>query len=154
MEGIFGGLSEEEWDDLQEEADDSWTQEEIDKYNRRRPVIVTDDCRDDEDFGPTGNLSNFKGVLLGVYGYTEDFTRLTELRKLKNRFQLQGMNRIRGPNPLIYVPQAMEYIWGLECYWEEWEGLPKVAKSVASMLEDRAVEEKGLGKIDWDKMFS
>ena len=139
-------LSEEEFHELQEEVNANYLQEELNEDNRRRPVFIVEDCRPEEYLGRAGRLTHYKGVLLGLYDFQPEFERPEQLTRIT------GLGHITSdvfPNPLIYVPSVMEYIWGCQCYWGEAEDMPENIQELIDNLDKGKQPEE----IDWDKVF-
>jgi hypothetical protein len=137
---------EDELHELLREMFANYTQEKLNENNRRRPVFIVDDCRSEEDLDRAGRLTNYKGILLGLYDYQPEFERSEQLTRVT------GLGHITSdafPNPLIYVPSVMEYIWGCQCYWGEVEGMPEDIQELIDKLDKGKQPEE----IDWDNVF-
>ncbi len=108
-------------EDLAEIIKDSilgMTQADIDEYALPFPVGIAHDYREPEEQGPEGILEGYIGVCLGLYVCTDKFDRLEELEKITDINQI--LQRSLDPpfvNPLVYVPKAGAYIWGIESDW-------------------------------------
>ena len=150
---MFKEEPEEEFEEDPEEdinLSESYDQEEIDEYNRQYPVLIGKDCRDPEERGLAGDLTGYQGILLGLYNYSKNFKRLDELKKLTNVYEV---NEVEDANPLIYIPKAMEYIWGIECWWSNIEGISNNLQSALNTIEDLLSKGKTPEDINWDEFL-
>ncbi len=127
------------------------SQEKIDEYATPFPVIIGEDCREPNDYGLAGNLTGYQGVCLGYYGFSENFRRLDELRKLTSVAQVGVEGGIKDANPLIYVPKVMEYIWGGQCNFARLEKSGPI-KPTLDKIQEILAEGKDPRNVNWDEM--
>ena len=147
---IFNEEPEEDFEEEEVNLSESYDQESIDEFNRQRPVLIGEDCRDPEERGPAGDLKGYQGILLGLYTYSKNFKRIDELKKLKNVYEV---NEVEDANPLIYIPKAMEYIWGIECWFSDLEGISNNLQSALNTIEDLLSKGKTPEDINWDELL-
>ncbi len=133
----------EEIGEMLKDAILSMTQEDIDEYSKPFGVSIANDYRLVEERGPEGSLEGHIGVCLGYYFYEERFERLEELQKLTDINQI--IERSLNPpfvNPLIYVPKAGAYIWGVESDWVRLDDLDDRMREVAQDWEAKVTGDK------------
>jgi hypothetical protein len=94
-------------------------------YSEPFKVRIIQDCRPEEDYGPSGKLDGHYAICLGSYVYPN----ISE----KARTAEEG-------NPLL-VTDSGDYIWGCECWWDS----AKDNKDIPLDLQKRCLETyKGL----------
>jgi hypothetical protein len=140
LEDHLNDLGEGE-DEIVEGEDEELTAEEqierqqsFDSHNEIKYVFIADDCRggnkndpdSKDEYGKAGDLTGHIGILLGQYFLEEEsyttFKHPGELRRV-NTIAEQDDPELPGfANPLIYIPKAVEYIWGVQCFWGEMDG--------------------------------
>ncbi len=119
----------------------STTQADIDTYARPFTVAIGHDYRTEEEMGADGSLEGYIGICLGLYFYRESFSRLEELERITDVFQIQRQSLNPGmTNPLIYVPKKGGYIWGIESDWVKLDDLDDRTRKLAHEWETRAAK--------------
>jgi hypothetical protein len=71
-------------------------------YSRPFSVMIVEDCRDEEELGPSGRLDGQYGVCLGMYDFPDTTKKLDP--------------RDENGNPLIITEEG-EYIFGIRCWF-------------------------------------
>jgi len=144
-------FKEDPEEEFEEEFDPTSEQEKLDNDNRQRPVIISKDCREVKDRGSAGDLSLYQGILLGMYNFSENFKDLSELKKITNVYELEDEELFA--NPLIYIPKAMEYIWGIQCWWCDLENISEKLQGSLDNIEKLVSKGKTPEDINWDEFL-
>src|SRR3989338_9013534 len=130
------------------QSNDETTQEELDQLNVQKTVIIGTDYRKPEELGSRGKLEGYRGIMLGLYDFNPEFTHIDELTKVTDKSQLQ-INPDLFPNPLIYVPAAKGYIWGVQSDWTAVEsGSPPEFLRLVKLIGDSTARGIPFGDID------
>lgn len=122
---------DETLEEMMKDITRNMSQAEIDKYSKPFGVSIAHDYRDPEERGLEGDLTGYIGVCVGYYVYQEPFARVQDLERITDVSQI-AMRSLDPPtvNPLIYVPKAGAYIWGIQSDWFPLEKLdPKLREA-------------------------
>ncbi|TAL52719.1 MAG: hypothetical protein EPN86_05060 [Nanoarchaeota archaeon] len=106
----------EELVEMMKDITRNMSQAEIDKYAKPFGVSIAHDYRDPEE--RERDLTGYIGVCVGYYIYQEPFARVQDLERITDVSQI-ATRSLDPPtvNPLIYVPKAGVYIWGVQSDW-------------------------------------
>ena len=119
-----------------------------DDYSEPFRVVILEDCRLSEDYGPNGNLTGQRGTCLGEYIMPEDpkgpdlskkATQEQQAASIEALLDGDESDEIELANPLI-LSDSGDYIWGLHCYFSREEDLKDVPEGLWSKIPERVRE--------------